>query len=213
LEDRLMETPQRYPLFWPAGWPRARSRHTAAFGKMRTTAGQSWQSKGRITTAEAMDRLEGELDRLGARNPLLSSNVDVTMSGRPRSGAAEPSDPGVALYFDLGGKPISLACDKWDRVADNITALAKHIEALRGQDRWGVGTLDRAFTGYEALPAPEQWFNVLRVSARASRAEVEAAYRESAKAAHPDRGGSDAAMSRVNAAYEAAKADLEERGL
>jgi hypothetical protein len=33
-------------------------------------------------------------------------------------------------------------------VADNIAAIAAHIDAIRRQDRYGVGTLDQAFAGY-----------------------------------------------------------------
>jgi hypothetical protein len=203
-----METPQRYPLSWPSGWPRARSRSTAQFGTMLRTGGRK-----ALNAGEAMDRLERELDAMGARNTVLSSNIELTLRGEPRSDRREPSDSGAAVYFELKGKTIALACDKWDRVADNIAAIAKHIEALRGQDRWGVGTLDRAFSGYEALPAPEQWFNVLGCSSKATRAQVEERFRKAAMLAHPDRGGSVAEMARVNGAHEAAKADLESRGL
>ncbi len=38
-------------------------------------------------------------------------------------------------------------------MADNLWAIAKHVEAMRGLDRWGVGDITRAFTGYAALPA------------------------------------------------------------
>lgn len=62
-------------------------------------------------------------------------------------------DRGAAVYFEMKGKPVSLACDKWNRVEDNIWAIAKHIEALRGQQRWGVGSIEQAFRGYTALPA------------------------------------------------------------
>lgn len=163
-----------------------------------------------LNSGESMDRLERELDAMGAKNIVLSTNLELNLRGMPRGDRGEPGDPGAAVYFELKGKTIAMACDKWNRVADNIAAIAKHIEALRGQDRWGVGTLDRAFTGYEALPAPEQWWNVLGLKRDATLAQVEEAYRLGAKMAHPDRGGSDAAMARINGAYENAKRDLGE---
>src|SRR3546814_9453399 len=85
----------------------------------------------------ALDRLEAELTRLGARGIILSSNLERTLSGAPRSGQADPADPGVAVYFTLKGKDTVLACDRWYRAADNMVAIAKHIEAIRGMDRWG----------------------------------------------------------------------------
>ena len=190
---------QAYPLQWPAGWPRARHRTRAAFG----TTGRSREGyKQSLTVAEARGRLSDELDKLNARYVTLSTNMELRLDGAPRSGQPEPHDVGVAAYFHLAGKETVLACDKWDRVADNIAAIAKHIEALRGMDRWGVGTAAQAFAGYQALPSPEQWWQVLKVKPDASRDEITAAYRDLARAAHPDTGGSTAAMARLNAARD-----------
>jgi hypothetical protein len=191
---------QAYPLQWPAGWPRAASRKTARFSQ-KVHNGR-WNETKVVTVAVAMDRLQTELDLLRASYATLSTNVETRLDGRPRSGQSEPGDPGVAVYFRLNGKDMALACDKWDRVADNITAIAKHIEALRGMDRWGVGTAAQAFAGYEALAAPEQWWEVLGVTQNATAVEINAAYRAKARAAHPDTGGSDAAMARLNAARD-----------
>lgn len=190
---------EAYPLQWPAGWPRAKRREPARFG---TTGRSRYGNRERLTIAEARERLADELERLGARYVTLSSNLELRLDGAPRSGQAEPLDPGVAVYFRLDEKDTVLACDKWDRAADNIAAVAKHIEALRGIDRWGVGTAAQAFAGYQALPAPEQWWQVLGISERASRDEINAAYRAKAMRAHPDSGGSDAAMARLNAARD-----------
>lgn len=190
-------TATAYPLSWPIGRPRSRDRERAQFGTTgRSTAG----FKQSLNVAEARSRLQDELDRLGAREVILSSNLELRLDGAPRSGQSDPADPGAACYFKLKGRDTVLACDKWDRTADNIAAIAKHIEALRGMNRWGVGTLDQAFAGYQALPAPEQWWQVLGVGAQATRAEVEAAFRRLAPAAHPDTGGSNAAMTRLNSA-------------
>jgi len=194
-----------FPLQWPAGWPRARFRQRASFSKKEWNSTSRWQESKQLTVADARRRLGDELDRLGARYVTLSTNLELRLDGQPRSGQSEPGDTGAAVYFRLDDKPIALACDKWDRVADNIAAIAKHIEAMRGMDRWGVGTAKQAFAGYEQLPAPEQWWQVLGVSQHASQAEVDAAYRRRAREAHPDTGGSDAAMARLNAARDQAR--------
>lgn len=84
-----------------------------------------------------------------------------------------------------------------------MRAIGKTVEAMRGIERWGASDmLDRAFTGFEALAAPEQWWQVLGVGQSASRDEISRAYREKARTAHPDQGGSDAAMARLNAARD-----------
>jgi DnaJ-domain-containing protein 1 len=103
-----------------------------------------------------------------------------------------------------------LACDRWDRIEDNIAAIAAHIEALRGQERWGVADMKQAFAGHVALPspsqsAPEQWWQVLGVRSDASSGEVDRAYRDKMSSAHPDLGGSEAAAQRLNWAREEAK--------
>ena len=195
-----MEKP--HPLSWPAGWPKTpiHQRKRAQFSK-KVSNGKYMVTK-ELTVRDAEKRLQGELDRLGAVDELLSSNMPRNLDGSIKASASAPEDCGVAVYFQLDGQPTSLACDKWDRVADNICALAKHIEALRGMDRWGVGSVKQAFAGYQALPAPEQWFEVLGVSSSASIDQINAAWRDLAKTAHSDHGGSDAAMARLNAARD-----------
>lgn len=193
-----------YPLHWPTGWPRtpAHQRKRASF---KSKDERGWMKE--LNALQATERLESELSLLRARDPLLSTNRELRLDGRPRSDKGEPADPGAAIYFSLKGKSIVLACDKWDRVADNIAALAKHIEALRGIDRWGVGTAEQAFAGYQALPAPDPWWVVLGVAPGATFAELEAAYRRAAKVAHPDAGGSRAAWDRLQLAYAQAQTE------
>jgi len=208
----------RYPLSWPTGWKRTpaqlrtnppwcrRETRTRDYGNGQTT---TWTTKGELTVAQAIERLQGELDRLGARDPILSTNLQVRLDGLPRSGQATPTDPGVAIYFTLKGKDRCLACDRWRTVAGNLAALAAHIGALRGIERWGVGTLDQAFTGYTALPPGEdEWWLVLGVSRAATLDEIEAAYRAKAREAHPDTGGKHNDMTRLNAARDAARKAL-----
>ena len=108
------------------------------------------------------------------------------------------------------GRPYCMPCDKWNRVADNIAAVAAHLKAMRGQERWGVGTIEQAFEGYLALPehtgqAQRDWWVVLGVAPDAPKDVVSAAYRKAARMAHPDNGGSHDRMAEINAAYAAAK--------
>ena len=185
-----------YPLAWPANRPRTRYPAEARF----RDAGL------RLTLSVAKKRLAEQLKMLGAKDPVLSTNIRYTAScGRDMNvSRREPDDRGVALYFTLGGRPHVLACDRWDTIADNIAAIAAHIEALRGQERWGCATVAQAFAGHVALPAPEQWWQVLGLEPGAGLPAIEAAYRRLARSAHPDTGGSDAAMARLNAARDGA---------
>lgn len=164
-----------------------------------------------LSVSDALDRLEGEVTRLGVDTYTLSTNVEPRLDGRPRSSAARIDDPGVALYFKLQGQDTVLACDRWVRVADNIAAIAKHIEALRGIERWGVGSLRQAFAGYAALPPAETappaqgWWQILGVDRTAPWAEIETRWRDLMRTAHPDQGGDPELAKRLNAARDAAR--------
>ena len=182
-----------YPLQWPAGRPRK----GGILGNFRHG------TSGTLTVAQALTRLHGELDRLGARLPVISTNVELRRDGFPYSGQAEPRDPGVAVYFQLKGEPVCLPCDTYTKVAQNIAAVAKHIEATRAIERYGVATVSEMFSGFTALPAPKTWHEILGVRPDASAADIEAAYRREAKTAHPDRpGGSHDAMAALNKARD-----------
>ncbi len=148
---------------------------------------------------------------------ILSTNIRFTASGARDQNVSrrDPDDPGVAFYFDLDGKPHVLACDRWNSVADNIAAIAAHIEALRGQERWGVADLRQAFAGHAALPAPDhvaplQWRKHIGLPAgRVTREQLDAAYRREARSAHPDaQYGSREAWDLLTAHYETAKKEL-----
>jgi DnaJ-domain-containing protein 1 len=101
-----------------------------------------------------------------------------------------------------------MAIDRYDRVADNLAAIAATLEAMRAIERHGgAEILDRAFTGFASLPASagqgkREWWAVFGVSANASDADIEAAYRRLAKERHPDTGGSDDAMAELNQARD-----------
>ena len=144
---------------------------------------------------------------MGGRLPVISANLTLRNDGLPYANQRQPDDPGVALYFERRGKQLVFACDRWAKVEHNMRAIVLTIEALRGIERWGsADMMDQAFTGFQALPAPERWWQVLGVTESASAGEIDVAYRRLAREAHPDRGGSDAAMARLNAAREEGRA-------
>lgn len=142
-----------YPVDWPIGRPRTALRKEA-----------KWRHQGsRVLFDVAVRRLKEQVELITkhgqdwrVREMTLSTNFQLRADGRPRRDRGAPSDPGVAFFFELDGEPHLLACDRWDTVADNVAAIAAHIEALRGQERWGVSTMKQVFAGHQTLPAPEQ---------------------------------------------------------
>ncbi len=202
----MTTAPDACPLAWPNGKPRT--------PLAQRKNGQFRSAGSDLTVAVAAGRVEDEVEKLRGRNLLISSNVQVTLSGRPRSSQPEPADRGVCVYFQLADKPFAMACDRYLTVADNLAAIAKHIESVRGQERWGVATAAETLMAFRALPAPgaaRPWRDVLGLSAGTFlRGQINEQYRIVAAERHPDRpGGSEHAMAEINAARDAALAELD----
>jgi hypothetical protein len=206
------DTPTRYPLAWPAGWKRtaAVARQDAKFSRLDK----------RLTVADGLGRVLAELGRLGVLEDfvIVSTNVETRLDGMPRSGQPEPKDSGVSVYWQKGGPrgghaTRCMAVDRYQRVADNLAAVAATLDAMRAIERHGgAAILDRAFTGFTALPPPivasmkRDWQVVLELQGllRPTETDVQKAYRRLAAKHHPDRGGKVGAMSEINAARDEA---------
>lgn len=187
-----------FPLYWPTGRPRTSFRQ---------------RSKFKVTSfARVRDELLHQLELMRAKKVVLSTNIELRRDGLPLAGQTRPRDPGVAVFFEYKERAVAFACDRWDRIEDNMQAIRHTIDALRGIARWGTGDMvDAAFAGFAALPAyipPEPWRDVLGLSLLCTLAEAESAYRHLSLLHHPDRGGTEEQMSRLNGAIERARKDL-----
>jgi DnaJ domain len=186
-----------YPLHWPAGKPRSNIYCRES-------------SKFKSTFAVARDELLAEIERLRGRwhrngDAILSTNVELRQDGLPYAGRREPEDSGVAVYFTYKKQQRCFACDKYNKVWENMVAIRKTIEALRGIERWGSSDMmDQAFSGFVALPdnSEKPWWEVLNVFRLAGADDVKKAYRNLRSVHHPDNGGDAAQFDRVQKAYE-----------
>lgn len=197
--------PTRYPLHWPAGWKRTQAAHrrNATF----TRDGKS------LSVFDGVQRVLQELERLGVAEPDVvgSTNLKTRLDGLPRSDQSRPSDPGACVYWQEHPKaPMRcMAIDRYTTVQDNLAAIAATLAALRAIERHGgAAILDRAFTGFAALPAPtagspRDWWSVLGVDQTASADEIRQAHQRLAREHHPDRGGDAARMAEINTARDA----------
>lgn len=207
-----------YPLDWPPNVPRTRYRETSAF------------AKGRGFTA-ARDGVYKQLDMMRVSHVVITSNLPLRANGVPYSaGPGAISDPGIAVWWVKKGTEHAIACDRWKTCVENMRAIEKTLEAIRGIARWGSAEMvDRAFAGFAALPpgsgtesgvafVPESrtWRQIFGLDIEPWTslppadllAIARTRHREQIKKAHPDRGGKleDAVL--LNAALEAAEAEL-----
>jgi DnaJ-like protein len=209
------------PLQWPAGWKRTppSTRTTARFGKASRHSSYSGYTPGRaLTIGEAVERVRAELSRMRVRDSdlVINSNLKLRLDGFPMSNQREPEDPGAAVYWrdsNQDGWPMRcMAIDRYDRVADNLAAIAATLEAMRAIERHGgAEILSRAFTGFTALPGPSDaphWSDVLGVSALSSSEEIRSAYRRLRAKHHPDNGGDSESFHAVQQAWEAYNREL-----
>ncbi|MGB1215516.1 MAG: hypothetical protein ACPG4X_19255, partial [Pikeienuella sp.] len=122
-------------------------------------------------------------------------------------------DPGIAVYFTWKKRPYVMARDLFDRAEDNLRSLALAIEGMRQMQRHGGShMMEKAFSGFAALPPPDApinmggpdalprpWNDVLGVAEGAPWSAVRSAYRNKIRDA------SDADKYTLNAAYDQAK--------
>ncbi|HSV45118.1 MAG TPA: hypothetical protein VLJ58_04925, partial [Ramlibacter sp.] len=143
-------TASAYPLSWPQGFPRAKTREKGQF---------------KTSLAGALKNVEHSLSLFASdsRKPLtgivISSNVTL--------GVQRPADPGVAIWFTWDGLQVCIPVDRYESVEANLQAIHHIVEARRVELRHGTLALVRAsFTGFKALPAPagKHWSDVLGLS-------------------------------------------------
>jgi hypothetical protein len=216
---------EAFPLVWPDSAPRTPYPIRPKFGSR--------------TYAECLKLVRKELKLLNAKSIVISTNLPLRNDGEPMASAqVRGGDHGAAVYWVRNEKragqwidtPYVMPCDKWLRLDYNLYAIALSIKATRDLIRWGAVTLEQAFAGFAALPAgdgtevgvvdvpPRPWRDVLEVPVdgwvlgapkSAVRAFAKEQYRRLAAQHHPDRGGVATAAAEINAAWEAAQAELE----
>lgn len=203
---KTVKLPDAYPLHWPDGWPRTPPHKRV----------HNWRYK--TSDRQCRSDLIDELDRLDARDFVLSTDIPVRKDGMPYANHRMPDDPGVAVYWtDNEGRPWSIACDAWDRVWHNMRALYYAISGIRAIERSGASQLlERAYRGFNALPADAGmgkgwWRQVFGIAEGTSvtRHQIETLYRALVRKRHPDYGGTHDEMVLLNRARDAAMAELE----
>lgn len=186
------------PLLWPMGRARTRVPITSKFD----------------SSLSASERgVYKQIALLGGTNVIISSNLSVGRGGQILE-RQTAEDTGIAVYFDYNGSRHCVAIDRYRYFWENMRAIEKSIEALRGLERWGGAEIVKtSLGGFKELPAnaivtpytARPWHEMLEVLPTASMDIVEAAYKRKLHSAHPDKGGDTAAFMAVQAAFKQAK--------
>jgi hypothetical protein len=189
-----------YPLQWPASHPKIPP-HLRDRSSFRTTPGR------------ARNGLIAEVRRMGGADLVISTNIPLKKDGTPYAGGYRIDDEAVAVYFNYYGERVVFCCDRWQSMAENMHAIAKTIEAIRGIERWGSGDmLKTAMSGFAQLPPPSSaarrdWWEVLGINP--GLATVSARFRELSMKLHPDRpGGSHDKFTELTRARDEALEEL-----
>lgn len=189
---------QAYPLHWPTGWPRVKRTGSSKFKTSIVGALKNVNDSIRRFSSDSGKKVE---------RVVISSNVTL--------GEQRPSDTGVAVYFSWDGISTCIAVDRYMKVEDNLQAIHHCIEAERTKLRHGgLNIVKAAFRGYAALPPPssntKDWRTIIQKNGRAPQNldEAETLFKELAKNAHPDHGGSHEKMTELNNAMEQARKEL-----
>lgn len=189
---------EAFPLDWPLGFK-------------RTEKNKRKSSQFKQTPGSAQDFLHSEVRRIGGKKLIVSTNIPVRKDGLMYADyiTKRQEDPGVAIYFEMDGEQVSMCCDQYEKVLDNLYALGKSVEALRGIDRWGCSEfMKRAFTGFKAIPekidTSQTCWQILDLQPTRDEDLIKQMYRAQSKRHHPDAGGNTDKFDSLTKAYEQA---------
>lgn len=217
----MADTITASPLCWPPSRPRtpANERQHGRFGRRNSNG---W-GRSELTLKQARDRVIEQVEMFTkpgkpyrTEDLIISSDLQLRRDSLPRSGQRQPKDPGVAVYFTLDGRQRCIPCDNYLRIEDNLAAVAATLEALRTLERHGSAMFEAAFTGFTALPGPDQivgrtWRDVLSYYG-SDLSEAKSRYQAARRIAHPDyNGGSADLFHEVQTAWRQAQEELEVR--
>lgn len=180
----------------------------------KTPSYQRKRSPFKTIWTSVINHLAKEIRQLGGRNVIFRlqvTNWDVNKNGTLRADA-RIKEPGVIIQFVAGrlkGAPTLLyRCDRFPYWQDNVSAIARGLEALRLVDRYGVTPTGEQYAGFKALPSSTAPTMSVKEAAKvlanfsawsaeaivASAAETKEAIRVARNRTHPDKNDSDRSM-------------------
>lgn len=115
---------------------------------------------------------------------------------------------GAEVVFMLRGQRLRVKVDRWENFATNLRCAYLNIRDMRlAEARGSLESLRETLTMLPAGKVERDPYEVLGVRSDTDIEDIEAMYRSKAKRAHPDAGGSAAAMLELNQAIEKIRAE------
>lgn len=164
----------------------------------------------RIRTGVPLAQTEDELARCFRQWGAADFEVGYNMPVKGRDAVASrgyngysPSERAVTVRWRRrDGTPMVLSLGTQPRPRDNLRALYLAIDSMRLNEKRGIdASVMRSAYLQLAAPAGANPYAVCGITPGATYEQAQAAFRAAAKAAHPDMGGSDAAMRDLNGAW------------
>lgn len=173
-----------------------------------------------------------EIKHLKGTDPIIEAECgdeDINLRTGMLKSTAKLRGPGIVVSFDSKFGPLRYPCDTSPVWQENLRAVVNYLKNQRINARYGVGRVEQIYKGYKALPeagiVAGEWPN-LEDAARflcttawgpdatgegyigptlgtnGYRNDLDIVYRAAARKAHPDAGGSNELMAKVNRARE-----------
>jgi len=186
----------------------------------------------RSTAGQTQNDLKCELAAIGVDECVIQADLDesqIRNDGMPYASAKFKSDRVIISFDHPEQGSVSFPCDTYDGFWNNVRGIVKTMESLRAVDRYGVTKNSQQYTGWKQLPSnaivlqdfrsveDAAGFIVEHVSECFFGDETEqekcdyilddhtmlkSAYRDASMRCHPDKGGSDQAMAKLNRARD-----------
>ncbi len=165
----------------------------------------------RASWASTMRELRYELSAIDVRLAVLEIDYDgkdLRRDGLPKA-YAKPNGPRVRLSFqteELG--PISFMSDAYAEWKDNVRGIVKTLAAMRAIERYGATRGKQQYKGWASLPetatsgfkGPADALAFLERAAgnvTPGQHKIEELYRMAALRNHPDKGGTQDMMAKI----------------
>lgn len=154
--------------------------------------------------------IKSQIGLMKGTDCIITSNIPTKTTGFASVKLyGNSQDTGVSIFFKLNGVQKVIQVDKYDDSNSNLYALAKSVEAMRNLERWGgVQVMGGMFTGFAALPAPDQVTAstmTFYFEGFTTKAAARPQYLDLCKKLHPDNGGEIKDFQEMKRQYEALK--------